>query len=231
MQRTEGTFPGDGRKVIRGAVFDVDGTLLDSMCIWSTIGDRYLRSLGIMPRENLAETFKTFTLEQAAQYYIDHYGVHLSVAEIMEGINRMIERFYFEEALLRPGVKDFLERLQKSGIKMVIATATDHYLVEAALKRCGVLNFFEKIFTCAEYGSKRKPKIYESAAAFLGTAPEDTWVFEDAFHGAETACRAGFPVLGIRDPSEENQQGLQSVSKVYLTDFHQSEFFWNYVSL
>ena len=231
MQRTEGTFPGDDRKVIRGAVFDVDGTLLDSMFIWNTIGDRYLRSLGIIPRENLAETFKTFTLEQAAQYYIDHYGVKLSVAEITEGINRMIERFYFEEALLRPGVKDFLKRLQMAGIKMVIATATDRYLVEAALKRCGVLDFFEEIFTCAEYGSKRKPEIYKSAADFLGTAPGDTWVFEDAFHGAETAAKAGFQVLGIRDPSEENQQGLQSVSQVYLTDFQHSELFWDFVSL
>ena len=217
--------------MIRGAIFDVDGTLLNSMYIWNTIGERYLRSLGIVPRENLAETFKTFTLEQAAQYYIDHYGVKLSVAEIMEGINRMIERFYFEEALLRSGVKEFLDRLQKAGIKMVIATATDRYLVEAALRRCGILNFFEEIFTCAEYGSKRNSGIYESAADFLGSAPEDTWVFEDAFHGAETAAKAGFPVLGIRDPSEENQQGLQSVSRVYLTDFQYSEPFWDFVSL
>ena len=231
MQAAEGAFPGDGSKVIRVAVFDVDGTLLDSMYIWNSIGDRYLRSLEIMPRENLAETFKTFTLEQAAQYYIDHYGVKLSVAEITEGINRMIERFYFEEALLRPGVKNFLERLRKTGIKMVIATATDRYLVEAALKRCGVLDFFEEIFTCSEYGSKRSPKIYESATAFMGTAPEDTWVFEDAFHGAQTASGAGFRDLGIRDPSEENQQGLQSVSDVYLTDFQHSEPFWDFVSL
>ena len=91
--------------------------------------------------------------------------------------------------------------------------------------------FFEEIFTCAEYGSKRKPEIYKSAADFLGTAPEDTWVFEDAFHGAETAAKAGFQVLGIRDPSEENQQGLQSVSQVYLTDFQHSEPFWDFVSL
>ena len=217
--------------MIRGAIFDVDGTLLDSMFIWRTIGERYLRSLGIEPRENLAETFKTFTLEQAAQYYIDHYGVHLSVAEITEGINRMIERFYFEEANLRSGAAEFLKKLEKAGVPMVIATATDRYLVEAALKRNGIRSYFKEIFSCTDYGSKKQPHIYESAAAFLNTPIEDTWVFEDAFHAAETALRAGFPVLGIWDPSEENQQGLQSVSQVYLKNFQHSERFWDFVSL
>ena len=65
--------------MMRGAIFDLDGTLLDSMSIWDTIGEDYLRSLGIEPRENLAETFKTFTLEESAEYYRAHYGVTLSV--------------------------------------------------------------------------------------------------------------------------------------------------------
>lgn len=213
--------------MIRGAIFDMDGTLLDSMYIWHTIGEDYLRSLGIEPRENLAETFKTFTLEQSARYYQDHYGVALTVQEIMDGVNRMVEEFYLYRVQLRPGVADFLQKLQDAGVKMNIATATDRYLVEAALSRCGVLQYFTEIFTCTEVGcGKERPDIYEAAQQQLGTEKAETWVFEDAFHAAETAAGAGFPVLGIYDPSEREQEGLKRISRVYLESFMETTPFW-----
>ena len=217
--------------MIQGAIFDVDGTLLDSMYVWETIGERYLHSQGIEPRENLWETFRTFTLEQTALYCREHYGVPFSCEIIMQQINKMIEQLYFEEVQLRPGVKTLVQRLQAMGVPMVIATATDRYLVQAALERCGALPYFKKIFTCREAGSKTQPQIYERALSCLGTAKQETWVFEDALHAARTASQAGFPVLGICDPSERNQQELQAVSTVYLTDFQHTEAFWRFVSL
>ena len=212
--------------MIRGAIFDMDGTLLDSMSIWHTLGEDYLRSLGLEPRENLRETFKTFSTEQAARYYRDHYGVALSVPEIVAGINGLIGRFYREEAPLRPGVADFLHRLQAAGVKMCIATATDRALAQAALTRCGVWDCFDGIFTCAEVGcGKERPDIYEAALHFLGTARADTWVFEDAFHAAATAAGAGFPVLGVYEDSEQEQAGLRRVSRVYLPGFDRAQPF------
>ena len=220
----------DGKRMIRGAIFDVDGTLLNSMYVWETIGERYLRSLSIEPRENLWEIFKTFTLEQAAQYFREQYGVPFTCEKIMQQINGMIEQLYFEEVQLRPGVPAFLQRLQTRGVPMTIATATDRYLVQAALKRCGVLPYFRKIITCREAGSKTQPQIYETARSCMNTPKQETWVFEDALHAACTAAQAGFPVLGIRDPSEKNQQELQTVSTVYLNDFQHAEPFWKFVS-
>ena len=114
---------------------------------------------------------------------------------------------------------------------MAIATATDRYLIKAALERCGILHFFDKIFTCAEFGSKNDPEIFEQAGQFLKTDRAETWVFEDAFHAAKTAAGAGFPVFGILDPSEENQQGLREVSALCLKDFRQADQFWKTVSL
>ena len=120
--------------MIKGAIFDLDGTLFDSMFIWDTIGEEYLRSLGMVPKENLAEVFKTFTLEQAAEYYRNYYDIKLSKAEIIEGINNMVAEIYRTRVVLKPGVSDFLKRLQRSGVKMCIATVTDRLIVEDVLK-------------------------------------------------------------------------------------------------
>ena len=98
--------------MIKGAIFDLDGTLVDSMFIWDTFGEDYLRTLGKEPKENLTETFKTFTLEQAAEYYREHYGVTLSVGEIVDGVNDMVAELYRTKVALKKGVLEFLRDLQ-----------------------------------------------------------------------------------------------------------------------
>ena len=206
--------------MIKGAIFDLDGTLLDSMSIWDTIGEDYLRSLGIEPRENLAETFKTFTLEESAEYYRTHYGVTLSVAEIVDGVNRMIEDFYKNTVPLKKGVSEFLAGLSKAGVRMCIATVTDKYLVEAALKRLGVRGYFSEIFTTAEVGcSKNKPTIYRTALDHLGTPKSETVVFEDTLHALMTAKNDGFPVVAVYDKHEKNQERLKEIADIYIEDF------------
>ena len=207
---------------IRGAIFDVDGTLLDSMFIWDTIGETYLRSIGYEPREKLNEVFKNMSLFQAARYYRTEYGVTLSIDEIMNGVNAMLERYYRFEVSMRPGVAELLAQLQASGVKLCIATATDRYLVEAALERCGVLSCFGAIFTCNEVGhGKDEPDIFEEALRFLGTEKAETVVFDDALYAVRTAKEAGFPVAVIYDSHEKNQEGLRALADFYIEDFSQ----------
>lgn len=206
--------------MIRGAIFDVDGTLLDSLSIWDTVAEDYLRSLGIEPRENLAETFKTFSLEQSAEYCRSVYGVKQSVKEIMDGIDAMMETFYRQTAPLKPGAAEFLRALAQNGVKMAVATATDRHLIEAALTRCGVRAYFLDMFTCTSVGkSKNEPDIYRAAREALGTKKEDTWVFEDAYHAAKTAADDGFPVAALFDASEDEQDALKKTAKLYLRSF------------
>ena len=206
--------------MIKGAIFDLDGTILDSMFIWDTIGEEYLRSLGIEPRENLAKTFKTFTLEESAEYYRTHYGVTLSVEEIVDGVNGMIENLYRNTVPLKKGVSEFLAKLSKDGVKMCIATVTDKYLVEAALTRLKVRQYFGEIFTTAEVGcGKNHPTIYRRALAYLGTKKSETLVFEDALHALMTAKGDGFPVAAVYDEHERRQEELKEIADLYIADF------------
>ena len=207
---------------IRGAIFDVDGTLLDSMFIWDTIGEAYLRSIGYQPKENLNETFKNMSLHQAARYYQTEYGVTRSIDEIMDGVNAMLERYYRFEVPLKPGVAELLERLRQDGVKLCIATATDRHLVEAALDRCGVLSCFGEIFTCNEVGhGKDEPDIFEAALRFLGTRREETLVFDDALYAVRTAKEAGFLVAAVYDSHERSQAEVRARSDLYLEDLTQ----------
>lgn len=207
---------------IRGAIFDVDGTLLDSMFIWDTIGETYLRSIGYQPKENLNETFKNMSLRQAARYYQTEYGVTQSIDEIMDGVNAMLERYYRFEVPLKPGVAELLERLRQDGVRLCIATATDRHLVEAALDRCGVLSCFGEIFTCNEVGhGKDEPDIFEATLRFLGTRREETLVFDDALYAVRTAKEAGFPVAAVYDSHERSQAEVRARSDLYLEDLTQ----------
>ena len=206
--------------MIKGAIFDFDGTLVDSMSIWDTVGEEYLRSLGIEPRESLRDVFKTFTLEESAEYYRTHYGVTLSVAEIVDGINGMIEDFYRNTVPLKKGVAEFLAGLSEHGVRMCVATVTDKYLAEAALIRLRVRQYFGEIITAVTVGcGKSEPGIYRAALAALGTEKRETLVFEDALHALMTAKNDGFPVAAVYDRYESRQEELRAVSDHYITSY------------
>ena len=217
--------------MIKGAIFDLDGTILDSMFIWDTIGEDYLRSLGKEPKENLKETFKTFTLEQAAEYYRENYGVTLSVNEIVDGVNKMVERYYAETVKLKPDIEMFLEKFKAKDVKMCIATVTDKPLVETVLQRLGVRDYFSEIFTCASVGhSKEEPHIYHEAQKHLGTSKKETVVFEDVVHALKTAKVDGFVTVGVFDVHEENQGELKRMADCYIEKYSDFEKFWNSIN-
>ena len=206
--------------MIKGAIFDLDGTLLDSMFIWDTIGEEYLRSLGKEPHEDLKETFMTLTLEEAAEYYREHYGVTLSVKEIVDGVNAMVEQTYRTKVTLKPGISEYLAWLKENGVRMCVATVTDRYLVEETLERLGVRHYFSEIFTCAEVGfGKDKPVIYQKALEHLGTAKDETYVFEDMLFALNTAKTDGFPTVGVYDRHEVHQDELKGLADYYIFDF------------
>lgn len=217
--------------MLKGLIFDFDGTLFDSMFIWDTAGEVYLRSIGKEPEADLQKFLKPMSLLQSAQYIREKYDIPLSVEDIMDGVNRTVEGFYFHTVEPKPGVIDFLDELHRMNIKMCIATATDRYQVEAALQRCKMRHLFSEIFTCTEAGSgKDRPDIFRKAMEHLQTDRSNTAVVEDACHAAFTAKQDGFLVVGVYDSYESRQRELLQIADTFLPDYLHLNNFWKFAS-
>lgn len=181
-------------------IFDLDGTLLDSMGIWETIGADYLtaRNITNFP-EDLAARLKTMSLMEAAEYFIAQYALPQSPQAVCDDINAFIADKYVHSIAIKPGVREFLHRHRDK--KMCVATATDRHLVEAALHRLELDGYFSFILTSGEVGnSKQYPDIYLQAAQGLGVPIAQCVVFEDALHAMETAKKAGFYTVAVYEP-------------------------------
>ncbi len=206
---------------LKGIIFDLDGTLLLSMHIWDTVGSEYIKKQGLVPDPDTDYFIKVMTIEEAAAYFKEHYLLEKTVEEITREINSELENQYFNIVQPKDGVLDFLEAFHRRGVKMCVATATDRYLVEPAMKRCGIYDYLEGVLTCTEVGiGKVSPEIYRRASELLGLPKENVAVFEDALYAARTAKKDGFFLVGIYDDSfKEKQEELKALADIYIEDY------------
>lgn len=217
--------------MIKGTIFDVDGTLLDTMPVWTNAGVRYLESLGIDAEPRLSEKLFKMTADMAAAYMKEKYSLLQSEEEICKGILAMVENYYFYEADFKPGAKELLENLKAAGIPMAIATSTNKYCIVAAFDRLGYTGYFDMILTCPELGThKSEPDIFYAALDAMGTEPAETWVFEDGLYAIKTAKAEGFKTVGIFDEaSKAEQRELKALSDIYVESLE--DFFYEHIEI
>ena len=192
----------------KGAIFDMDGTLLDSMPVWKRLTQGYLKQFGVHITDQDYAVTEGFSQPQVAQYFADRYPELPDAQSLMDGMDRLISARY--EAIAKPkeGVLDFLEGLRRRGVKMAIATLTARRHAEKALRDRDMLDYFEFMLTIEDVGiSKREPDIYLQAAARMGLEPAECTVFEDAPYACATARRAGFRVCGMVEPAYAAGEG------------------------
>lgn len=203
---------------IKGIIFDLDGTLIDSMPVWDGLGELYLKSKDIKARHGLARTLLPMSLMQTAEYFRAGYGVNDPVQTILEDVNRLISHAYQHDIPLKNGAVQLVQFLKEQGITMCIATATDHELAETVLARTGILSYFEGIITCGEIGfGKDRPEVFLAALNLLKTDIRQTCVIEDTLHSLKTAKAAGFFTVAISDAaSHENRVQIKGLADIYL---------------
>lgn len=187
--------------MIKGMLFDLDGTLVDSNWIWKTIGRDFLIAQGKTPEEGLVRKFEEMSFTQSAQYMIERYALPMEVPQVIAQVTAMAEETYRTRVELKPGAAELLRRAAGEGYPMAVATALDEGLARQLLGRMGVLEYFQGVYTCETLGlSKTDPAFFREAARRLGFAPQEVAVFEDAPHALKTARAAGCVTIGVEDP-------------------------------
>lgn len=214
--------------MIKGIIFDVDGTILNSMPMWENVDEIYLQSIGVEAEPGLKEKLSTLGLTEGAQYLIEAYHLSQTVEEVFAGIEEQVKEFYEERVPLKNGVREYLMEFRERRLPMMVATAGERKMVEAAFKRLGIAGWFKGILTCTEVGTdKRNPDVFLAAALQMDLEPSEVLVFEDAWHAVQTVKKAGFPLVAVYDKSNDKYlKKIWETADIYLPEFTDFELFW-----
>lgn len=203
-----------GKKAV---IFDLDGTLIDSMWVWTEVDHKYLKKFQIQPPPGLHEAIEGMSFTEGARYFKETFGIADSIEEIMLEWNRMAFQVYVEEVPMKPGAYDFVKKIRKLGLKTAIATSNSTHLVETVLKVHGLLEDFDAIVTADDVPEgKPNPQIYLEAAERIHVPPENCLVFEDISMGILAGQRAGMTTCAVKDAFSD----YQWEKKVEMADYH-----------
>jgi len=185
---------------IQGAIFDMDGTIIDSMWVWYTINKDYLYKRNLSMPSDLKEKIETMTFRESALYFKERFHIKDSVETIMDEWNEMAKSSYSNSVKLKPGVYEYLTKLKEKDIKIGLATSNYSKLVDLALSQNNIKHFFDAITTTEEVEREKSfPDIYLLTAKKLNVEPENCVVFEDILPAIKGAKLAGMTVVGVQD--------------------------------
>lgn len=185
---------------IKAAIFDMDGTLIDSMWVWEKIDVEYLKKFNIEIPSDLRGDIEHLNFSETAKYFKNRFNIPDSIEDIMNDWNQMAYKHYLNDVKLKTGVKEYLQFLKSQQIKIGLATSNCTLLTETVLKRLGIYNFFDSITITDEVGKcKDFPDVYLLAAKKLGAAPSECIVFEDILTAVISAKKAGMKVIAVHD--------------------------------
>lgn len=212
--------------MIKGIIFDLDGTLIDSMNIWCCVDRAFLKENSIdNPPEDISDRVRKLTIDGAAEYFINNFGLKCTKKYVIDRIEELVKIEYEENIPLKPYVKEVLDMLDIKNIPYGIATATYKSLAESALKRLGIYERFNFLLTEYEYPKgKNFPDIYMGGAEIMGLSPDNVLVVEDSLHCIETAVNSGFMTAGIYDEvSSAERHIIEKISDYYFESLDKIE--------
>lgn len=204
---------------VKGIIFDLDGTLIDSMKIWYDADRKFLMENGVeKPPADISERMKKMTIFQCSELFIREFDLKCSKEYVVNRIEELVRIEYENNIPLKPHVTELMDFLDSRGVPYGVATATYKSLAEAALARLGIRERIAFLLTDKEYPRGKKfPDIFLGGAKLLGTSPAETLVIEDSLHCVETAKRAGFRTAAVYDASSApDREMLESTADHYI---------------
>lgn len=209
-----------------GFIFDMDGSLVDSMWVWTAIDREFLGRHGYRVPENFQKDLGGMSLKEMSYYFKERFSIPLSPEEIQEEWNRMAICKYQHEVDLKPGAETLLAWLRENHIKTGIATSNSRKLVEALLESLGLSGFFHAVITGDEVTKgKPDPEIYLRASRKMGTRPERCLVFEDIVPGLQAGLAAGMQVCSVWDrASAGKQEEKEALAHYSIRDFRDIQY-------
>lgn len=202
-------------------IFDLDGTLIDSMPVWRGTGSGFLENHNFPVPANLMDVVKTQTIWQTAEWFRTELGVPMEAKDIVDEIVASVVEAYRHTIPLKDGAKEYLDAMASKGIKMCILTASEADYIMPALERLDIRHYFAHIFTCTELGVfKDDGKAYLTAMEKMGGTLEDTVVFEDAHYAVKGAKLAGFQVYAALDDTIRGHHDTHKIKAIADVCFH-----------
>lgn len=211
---------------IKAVIFDLDGTLVDSMGLWKEIDIEFLGARGIPFQNDLQEKIEGMSFTETAVFFKEYFHLSESVEELKQIWNQMAEYKYRYEVQLKPGIIKFLEHLKKNNYKMGIATSNSQELIDAVNKAYHFDNYMDCIVTsCSVKKGKPAPDVYLEAARQLQVDPEHCLVFEDIVKGIQAGKNAGMKVCAIEDAySADWREEKQRLSDYYIASYDEINY-------
>lgn len=210
-------------KPIKAAIFDMDGTILDSMGIWAKIDIDFLNARGLEVPDDYMEKVGPMSYQEMAEYTIQRFHLDEKPESLIQEWDDRAVAAYSGEVRLKDGAMEYLLSLKEKGVKLALATASGPPLFVPALKNNGVYHLFDAISHVGECArGKGFPDIYLLSAKRLGVAPEDCAVFEDILDGIQGAKAANMYAVGVYDVyAAQQSQAIQSLADQYIKSFRE----------
>lgn len=208
---------------IKAAIFDLDGTLIDSMWVWGKIDEDYFKNRNMALPENLKSQIEHLSFDDTANYFRTNFGILDTIEEIKKEWTDFAYVEYLNNVKLKPGVIEFLSLLKTLNIKIGLATSNSKALLEAVLQANDIYHYFDSITLTDEVSrGKNFPDVYLLAAEKLGVKPEECIVFEDILPAVKGAKAAGMKVVGVYDDfSKEQREDIINHADMYIIEYHE----------
>lgn len=208
---------------IKGAIFDMDGTLVDSMWVWDSINKEYLTKRNLAVPKDLRDDIESLSFRESAKYFKKKFNISDSIEVIMNEWNEMAKAAYTNNVKLKPGALEYLKMLKANNIKIGLATSNHPLIVDLTLKQNNIEQYFDAISTTEEVEHEKDfPDIYLLTAKKLKVSPKDCVVFEDILPAIKGAKLAGMKVVAVHDEySKDKKDDIIYFSDHYIEKYEE----------